>query len=144
MKRSEADEDRPAAGRSRLRADDVANVVLELERAALDRWGRGDPSGFLELCADDVAYFDPFVERRVDGLAALTTYYESLRGKVRVDRYELLNPHVAVLGDVAVLTFNYISWTDGAVHRWNCTEVYRHTPTGWRIVQTHWSLTKPG
>ena len=27
------------------------------------------------------------------------------------------------------------------VHRWNCTEVYRRDPEGWRIVQTHWSFT---
>lgn len=46
--------------------DRPAAVVLLFERAALDRWGRGDPSGFLETCAPDVTYFDPFVERRID------------------------------------------------------------------------------
>jgi ketosteroid isomerase-like protein len=121
----------------------TADIVLEMERAALDRWGRGDPSGFLEICADDVTYFDPFLERRVDGLVELTRYYESLRGRVQVDRYELLNPQVADLGDAAVLTFNYVSWTDDVEHRWNCTEVYRRTRAGWRIVHTHWSPTRP-
>jgi hypothetical protein len=24
--------------------------VVALERAALERWGKGDPSGFLEIC----------------------------------------------------------------------------------------------
>jgi len=28
--------------------------------------------------------------------------------------------------------------------RWNCTEVYRRDPVGWRIVQTHWSFTNAG
>lgn len=124
--------------------DAGADAVIDIERAALDRWGRGDPSGFLEICAPDVTYFDPFLDRRLDGLEALTRYYESLRGKVHVDRHELLNPRVAAFGDAAVLTFNYESWTDGAVHRWNCTEVYRRTPAGWRIVHTHWSLTRLG
>jgi ketosteroid isomerase-like protein len=124
--------------------DAGADVVMDIERAALDRWGRGDPSGFLEICAPDVTYFDPFLDRRLDGLDALTRYYESLRGKVRADRYELLDPRVAAFGDAAVLTFNYESWTDGEAHRWNCTEVYRRTPAGWRIVHTHWSLTKAG
>ena len=31
----------------------------------------------------------------------------------------------------------------GRVQRWNCTEVYHHTAQGWRIIQTHWSWTKP-
>ena len=124
--------------------DAGADVVLDIERAALDRWGHGDPSGFLEICAPDVTYFDPYLDRRLDGLDALTRYYESLRGKVHVDRYEMLGPRVAAFGDVAVLTFDCESWTDGKAHRWNCTEVYRRTPAGWRIVHTHWSMAKPG
>src|SRR5713101_3161098 len=35
----------------------VAEHIVELERAALDRWGRGDPNGFLEVSALDVSYF---------------------------------------------------------------------------------------
>jgi hypothetical protein len=66
--------------------DAGTDPVLAMERAALDRWGRGDPLGFLEICAPDVTYFDPLLERRLDGLEALTRYYESLRGKVHVDR----------------------------------------------------------
>jgi hypothetical protein len=120
---------------------DPVTTILALERAALDRWGSGDPSGFLEISAPEVTYFDPFVARRIDSLAALTRYYESLRGKVHVDRYELLNPWVSVAGDMAVLSFNYVSWQGEAEQRWNCTEVYRQLAEGWRIVQTHWSLT---
>ena len=125
-----------------MNTNDVAAEIIAMERAALDRWGNGDPSGFLEICADDVVYFDPFVERRIDGLQQLTKYYEPARGKIRTDRYELLNPHVQQSGDVAVLTFNYISWTDDKTSRWNCTEVYRRDDEGWRIIQTHWSQTQ--
>lgn len=115
--------------------------VIKMERAALDRWGRGDPSGFLEISADDVVYFDPFHKRRVDGLAALTTEYEGCRGKVIVDSYTLINPKVQLCGDsVAVLTFNHEGISGGQKQCWNCTEVYCKTPAGWRIVQTHWSL----
>jgi hypothetical protein len=62
---------------------DTASTIIAMERAALDRWGRGDPSGFLEISADDVVYFDPFLERRIDGLEALAQYYESIRGQVQ-------------------------------------------------------------
>ncbi len=129
-------------GTTSMEAD--AGAILGMERAALDRWGKGDPTGFLDICAEEVTYFDPYAERRIDGLAALRRYYESLRGKVRVDRYELSNPLVERRGDVAVLTFNYVSWTGPATSRWNCTEVYARTPAGWRIVQTHWSKTRGG
>jgi hypothetical protein len=123
---------------------DPVSAILALERAALDRWGHGDPSGFLEISAPEVTYFDPFQARRIDGLPALTRYYESMRGKVHVDRFEILNPWVSVSGDMAVLSFNYVSWQGSSEQRWNCTEVYRHLTEGWRIVQTHWSLTGNG
>jgi ketosteroid isomerase-like protein len=117
----------------------VAEEIVAMERAALDRWGKGDPSGFLEICAPDVVYFDPFIERRLEGLDALTALYESVRGQVAFGRYDLLNPHVQEIGDAAVLTFNFLSWTGETADRWNSTEVYRRTDSGWRIVHTHWS-----
>jgi ketosteroid isomerase-like protein len=119
-----------------------ADQILALERAALDRWGRGDPSGYLEISAPDVTYFDPFLQRRLDGLEALTSYYEGLRGKVRVARDEVIAPKVVVTGDLAVLSCNYVSYGGSEdAHRWNCTEVHRRDPSGWRIVHTHWSFT---
>jgi ketosteroid isomerase-like protein len=124
---------------------DVTAHVIALERAALDRWAKGDPSGFIELSADDVVYFDPFLERRIDGHAQLTQYYEANRGQVQIARYEMLNPVVQVIGDAAVLTFNFVSWGGNENElRWNCTEVFRRDTHGWRLVQTHWSFTNAG
>ena len=124
---------------------DIAGTLLALEKAALVRWCAGDPSGFLEICANDVVYFDPFLERRLDGIDALTRYYEALRGKIRADRFEIRNPHVQGAAGLAVLTFNFVSFMrDGTESRWNCTEAYRHGADGWRIFQSHWSFTRPG
>jgi ketosteroid isomerase-like protein len=123
--------------------DDPSETIIAMERAALDRWGRGDPSGFLEISAPDVVYFDPYLERRIDGREALAKHYEAIRGKVSISRYELINPLVQRVGDAAVLTFNYVSYGEGrGEHRWNCTEVYRRTAGRWEIIQTHWSYTK--
>jgi hypothetical protein len=121
---------------------DVANTIIAMECGALDRWGKGDPSGFLEICAPDVVYFDPQLDRRIDGHDALSEYYEAIRGKVSIERYELLNPLVQHVGNAAILTFNFVSY-GGAEdeYRWNCTEVYRQTSKGWEIIQTHWSYT---
>ncbi|MHC4137398.1 MAG: YybH family protein [Planctomycetota bacterium] len=126
---------------------ELAEEIIALERAGLARWGRGDPSGFLEICAPEVTYFDPHLDRRIDGLDRLRQYYESLAGKISIDRYELLNPRVQVHGDVAVLTFNYVSYgrPDSTLPdaRWNCTEVYRLIEGTWKIAHTHWSVTQP-
>ena len=57
----------------------VAETVLALERAALDRWGNGDPDGYLEISAPQVTYFDPTQKQRLDGLPALGELYETVR-----------------------------------------------------------------
>jgi ketosteroid isomerase-like protein len=125
-------------------AGETAKQIVTLERVALDRWCKGDPSGYLEISAEDIVYFDPFQDRRIDGRQTLAKYYEALRGKVSADRYELLNPLVQAIGDAAVLTFNFISYggNENKLY-WNCTEVYRREGTAWQIIQSHWSFTKP-
>ena len=73
---------------------------------------------------------------------------ESIAGKIRVDRYDMRQPVVQQDGDVALLTFNLVSYRtdDGrerAISTWNSTEVYRRTPQGWCIFHSHWSYVKP-
>ena len=129
--------------------DPTAEQILTLERAALDRWGAGDPGGYLDVYAEDVTYFDPVTAARIDSLEAMREYYRPWTGKIRVDRYEMLNPHVAVTGDMAVLTYNLINFVSDAVgaerllNRWNSTAVYRRRDAVWRIVHSHWSYIQP-
>ncbi|MCL2724009.1 MAG: nuclear transport factor 2 family protein [Polyangiaceae bacterium] len=125
---------------------DVKHCIIELEKTALDRWCRGDPSGFLEISAADVVYFDPFLPTRLNGWRELSHYYESIRGKIFALHHEMIAPLVQEIGDAAILTFQFISSGDdhAAELRWNCTEVYRRQTEGWRIAQTHWSFTSQG
>jgi ketosteroid isomerase-like protein len=125
-------------------AADTTHEILELERAALDRWGRGDPDGFLTLSASDVSYFDPFTEGRLDGRSALAQWYEQVRGKIRIDRDEIVDPRVQMIGEAAILTFRFVSQGSEGTARWNATEVYRRTGGTWKIVHSHWSFTKAG
>lgn len=122
---------------------DVASEILALERAALDRSDRGDPDGFLAISDPEVSYLDPFLEKPVHGLQALREYYTRFTPE-EPGSGEMVAPRVQVLGDVAVLTFRYVTTTQRSrrVTRWNTTEVYRRTKAGWRIVHTHWSLVK--
>jgi hypothetical protein len=66
-----------------------------------------------------------------------------LRGRIQIDRYDLVNPQVQVYADAAVLTYNFVSVSEGRTNRWNCTEVYRRFDDGWRIIHTHWSVAQP-
>jgi uncharacterized protein (TIGR02246 family) len=123
--------------------------VIAMERAALDRWGKGDPQGYLEIMADEVTYFDPVQEKRVDGRDAMQTMLAPITGKVKVARFEMIGPKVQQHGDAVLLTFNLISYVtqpDGlerAVARWNSSELYARIDQQWRIVHSHWSYIKP-
>lgn len=132
---------------------EVAKHILSLERAALDRWITADPDGYLSLYEGDATYFDPFCEKRVDGLDELNARMAAMRGMTlpfTEPRYEMINPAVQVDGDVAVLTFNLVNYgkpsgsaEERVLARWNATEVYRATDGAWRIIHTHWSFTQP-
>ncbi len=120
--------------------------VITIEKVALARWCNGDPDGFLEISAEDVVYFDPFLAVRLNGFAALKAHYDGLRGKIFAQRHEMIEPHVQEVCDVAVLTFRFVSYgsnEDAGMH-WNCTEVYRRDASEWKIIQTHWSFTGAG
>jgi ketosteroid isomerase-like protein len=124
----------------------VHDDIIALERAALDRWGVGDPQGFLDVYAREITYFDIGVERRLDGHAAMSSYYRPLFGKIKIPRYEMIDPKVQRHGEVAVLTYNLKSDSlqpDGkqvTVH-WNSTAVYARIDREWRMIHSHWSLT---
>lgn len=122
--------------------------IIAMEHAALDRWGKGDPQGYLEITDADVTYFDPFQESRLDGLPAMKQLLEPLTGKIKVDRFEMINPKVQRDGNMALLTFNLLSYDtlpDGkeTVVRWNSTETYRRIDGAWKIIHSHWSFIKP-
>jgi ketosteroid isomerase-like protein len=122
--------------------------VIAAERAALDRWGKGDPQGYLETYAPDITYFDPMQERRVDGIDAMRTLLVPLTGKIKINSYEMVGPKVQQYGDVAVLSYNLNSHfraADGkpGVVRWNSTAVYVRDGDRWRSVHSHWSFVRP-
>ncbi len=116
-------------------------IILNLEREAFRRWALGDADGFLEISDPELSYFDPFVEKRVDALPDLAALYHRTQWPP-VESYELIDPRVQVAGDAAVLTFRFESRGSEGFARWNTTEVYRRTAAGWRIIHTHWALTK--
>jgi len=59
----------------------TADQIVMLERNALDRWGKGDPGGFLDVYGADVTYFDPLTAMRIDGHQAMVDYYRPWVGR---------------------------------------------------------------
>jgi ketosteroid isomerase-like protein len=131
----------------------VAEHIIAIERAALDRWVRADPDGYLDLYSDDATYFDPFRDKRVDGLNSVSAQLAPVRGvklPFTEPRYDMLNPMVNVDGNTAILTYNLVNYgqptgktEEVVLARWNSTQVYRRVNDAWRLVHTHWSLTQP-
>ncbi len=124
-------------------------TIVTIERTALDRWGHGDPQGYLDLYPADVTYFDPALPKRIDGVEGMRKYYATIRSKIKADRYDMIAPVVQHHGDVAVLTYNLVDYgkkpsgTDAVLARWNSTKVYARIDGQWKIIHDHWSYVKP-
>jgi len=69
----------------KLNETEVADKIVAMEKIALDRWGKGDPWGYLETFAPEVTYYNPFEDRRIDGLDAMKKYYGEQAGKIFID-----------------------------------------------------------
>lgn len=120
--------------------------LMALETAAMDRWRKGDPYGFIEISAPEVTYFDTGTPKRIDGIDALKAEYDKRKGKIHYDVMEFISPIVRVHGDTAVLFYNFFSTRlnqDGTIKTrtpWNCTEVFTKINGEWKIIHTHWSF----
>ena len=121
----------------------ITETIIALETAALDAWLNGNPSPYLELYSKDFTYFDPAHEWRLDGWDRIKELYESMRGTVKMDKFEIINPVVQHTGTMAVLTYNLHTNSGETIWKENCTEVYRLEENNeWKIIHSHWSLTK--
>lgn len=121
--------------------EEVKTMIIALEKKALELWNSGNPDGFLELSSEEVIYIDPVFVDKLVGKKALEEYYDTIRGKVKIDRYEMKNPVVQLASEVAVLMYDYEAYRDGQVFRMHCTEVYKlEANSQWKIMHTHWSF----
>jgi ketosteroid isomerase-like protein len=138
-----------ATADSMFAAPQDPNEIIALERVALDRWGRGDPNGYLEIYADEVTYFAPDTEKRFDGLPAMRNLLLPKTGTISIDRYEMINPIVQFHGGLALLSFNIVNYqrqpngSEQLIRRWNVTEAYSRVNGRWRIVHSHFSYVQP-
>ncbi len=122
----------------------TTETIIALETAALEAWHDGNPTSYLELYSKDFTYFDSAHEMRLDGWDKIKELYESMRGKVKKDKFEMINPVVQQTDSMAVLTYNLHAYLGETLWQENCTEVYRLEEHNKRkIIHSHWALTKP-
>ncbi len=120
--------------------------ILTVEKAAMERWRNGDPLGFLEISDDEICYVDPFQTKPIIGIKAYEPFMKSIEGQVHYDKSEFIDPKVVIVGQAALLTYNYRSTSfkpDGSIAAqtpWSCTSVQVKRPGGWRVVHNHWSF----
>src|SRR6516225_864967 len=99
--------------------ESIADMILGLERAALERWGNGDPDGMLELSAPDVSYIDPFQPSPIGNREELKELYDGIRGTVKIESGGIVNARVQEAGEVAVLSFQFFSRGSEGAMKWN-------------------------
>jgi hypothetical protein len=120
----------------------AAQEVLTLERKALDGWQAGNPDPCLAIADPEITYFHVITGKRLDGLAAVKALFESYRGKSLFDSYEMADPKVQGNADTIVLTYILVRHVGGETTRWNSTQIYQRKKEGWRVVHSHWSVTR--
>ena len=132
-------------------AKDIATTLLAIEKEINERWNRGDVDGALEVYSDDVTYFDPMTEKRLEGHKTVEAYFRQFfEGKLNILRNDFLNPQVIAseAGDMALVSYNLVNHvSDGQGSEklgspWNATMGYRKIDGRWRAVHVNWSFTR--
>src|SRR5512140_655759 len=119
--------------------------ILTIEKQAMERWRNGDPMGFVEISDRDLISIDPGLAKPILGINEFTSSMKQLTGKIHYDGSEFIDPGLVIIGDAAVLSYNYCSSVISSGQkvvsetRWNATEVYFRRADQWKIVHTHWS-----
>jgi ketosteroid isomerase-like protein len=128
----------------------IIETILDLERAANERWNQGDCTEYFEIYSEELTYFDPATEKLLVGRQAVESHIRKLYRNPHIIRSEYLNPEVSLSDDgkLAVLGYNLRNFVadeaDGEklLTSWNSTEIYHLTEGKWRIVHSHWSFAQ--
>ncbi len=128
-----------------VRYEGLLGELMKLESAAMQRWRKGDPWGFIELSDPEVTYFDTGTLHRINGRDALSAEYRLREGKIHYEVMDFIDPWLFACDDMAILFYRFFSTRldqDGSVASrvpWNCTEVFVRRQAAWKIIHTHWS-----
>ncbi|RFB88842.1 DUF4440 domain-containing protein [Rhizobium leguminosarum bv. trifolii] len=122
----------------------LADHLIGLEKAALDKWFKGDTSGYETLWSTrSFTYFDAVVTERVDDHETIKKFLDSIRGKLFAESFEFRSPRVQAVKDMAVLTYQLFSKTNLIDMEYNVVEVFQKEGNEWRVIHSTWSFIRP-
>lgn len=122
----------------------LAEHIIGLEKAALDKFFKGDTSGFADLWSTrSFTYFDALVTERTDDHKTVMEFLKSIHGKVFADSYEFRSPRVQAGKDMAVLTYQLFAKTNLIDQEYNVVEVFQNEGNEWRVIHSTWSFIRP-
>lgn len=125
----------------------LAQHIIALEKAALNKWFNGDTSGYNRLWSRrNFSYFDAVVTERIDSHEEIEKVLAAIEGKLFADSYDFKNPRVQFSDDMSmgVLTYQLYAKTTLIDMAYNCIEVYHKEPDGqWHVVHSTWSFIRP-
>ncbi|WP_338208807.1 nuclear transport factor 2 family protein [Lactiplantibacillus paraxiangfangensis] len=125
--------------------DALTAKIIGLEKDALNKWFKGDTSGYLNIWSkENFSYFDSFKAQRIDTYTQIKQFVlANVEGKLFADSYEFKAPRVQASDDMAVLTYQLFADTSLNEMRYNCIEVYQREGNDWKVIHSTWSVIRP-
>ncbi|AEJ23499.1 hypothetical protein WKK_03125 [Weissella koreensis KACC 15510] len=125
--------------------NNLEEKIISLEKGALDKWFKGDTSGYLDIWSkNQFSYFDGAVEHRVDTYNDIKEMVlKNVEGKLFADTYNFESPRVQAVADMAVLTYQLYAKTSLIDMQYNCIEVYQLEADEWKVIHSTWSFIRP-
>lgn len=122
----------------------LADHLIALEKSALDKWFKGDTSGYEALWSErSFTYFDAVVTERVDDYETIKAFLKSIDGKLFADSYDFLNPRIQAANDMAVLTYQLYAKTNRIDMEYNVIEIFQKEDDNWKVIHSTWSFIRP-
>ena len=122
----------------------LAEHIISLEKDALDKWFKGDTSGYANLWSKkSFTYFDAVVKKRTEDYATISEFLKNLEGKLFADKYDFVEPRVQIGKDMAVLTYQLFAKTNLNDLEYNCIEVFQKEDDQWKVIHSTWSFIRP-
>ncbi|MBT2561383.1 nuclear transport factor 2 family protein [Pedobacter sp. ISL-68] len=122
-----------------------AEHIISLEETALEKWFKGDTSGYAQLWSKrSFTYFDAVEKKRLEDFASMADLFKRVEGKLSANSYEVRSPRVQIGVDMAVLTYQLFAKTNLLDIDYNCIEVFQKEEDGnWYAIHSTWSIIRP-
>ena len=124
---------------------ELTNEIIALEKGALNKWFKGDTSGYLNIWSkNNFSYFDGAVKKRIDNYEDIKNIVlKNVEGKLFADNYKFEYPRVQSVENMATLTYQLHADTSLIDMHYNCIEVYKKEENAWKVVHSTWSFIRP-